>query len=54
MIDKFEVGELVRTLKGLGTVELVKKVDEGYHYLVKLEGDRGSYFFTDEQVFPYI
>ena len=54
MIDKFEVGDLVSTIKGLGTVELVKKVDESYHYLVKLEEDRGSYFFTDEQVFPYI
>ena len=54
MIDKFKVGELVRTLKGLGVVELIKKVNAGYHYLVKLEGDRGSYFFTDEQVFPYV
>ena len=53
MIDKFEVGELVRTLKGLGVIELIKKSDNGYHYLVKLEGDRGSYFFTDKQVFPY-
>ena len=54
MIDKFEIGDLIITVKGLGTVELIQKVDKGYHYLVKLEGDRGSYFFTDEQVFPYV
>ena len=54
MIDRFEIGDLVRTLKGLGIIELINRVETGYHYLVRLEGDRGCYFFTDEQVFPYV
>ena len=53
MIDKFEVGELVRTLKGLGTIQIIKKTDNGYQYSINLEGNRGSYWFTDKQVFPY-
>ena len=54
MLDKFEIGDLVRTPNGLGVVELIKKADNAYQYLIKLKGDGGSYFFTDKEVFPYV
>lgn len=54
MIDKFEIGELVRTIKGLGTVQIIKKIDNGYQYSINLEGNRGIYWFTDKEVFPYV
>ena len=54
MIDTFEIGELVRTLKGLGTIQIIKKTDNGYQFSIDLEGDRGIYWFRDNEVFPYV
>ena len=54
MVDKFEIGDLVRTAKGLGTIQVIKKTDNGYQYLINLERDRGIYWFSDTEVFPYV
>ena len=33
---------------------IIKKTNNGYQYSINLEGDRGIYWFTDKEVFPYV
>ena len=50
----FEIGELVRTLKGIGIINVIKPGTNGTQYSVQLEHDRGIYWFSESQVFKYI
>ena len=50
----FEIGELVRTLKGLGVINVIKPGDNGIQYSIQLEHDKGIYWFSESQVFKYI
>ena len=50
----FELGEMVRTLKGIGWIDMIVPTDHGIQYSVKLSGDHGTYMFCEDQVFKYI
>ena len=50
----FEVGEMVRTLKGIGWIEVINTFNTSMQYLVRLSHDKGTYWFSESQVFKYI
>ena len=50
----FEIGEMVRTLKGVGWIEVINTFNTSMQYLVRLSYDKGSYWFPESQVFKYI
>lgn len=53
MIDKFELGEKVFTLKGTGYIDMIVPTNSGTQYSVHLSGDHGTYMFCEGQVFKY-
>ena len=52
-MNKFEIGELVRTIKGIGWIEVIKPTDTDIQYSIRLSYDKGIYWFTKDQVFKY-
>lgn len=52
--DNFEVGEMVRTLKGVGRIEVINPCNDKLQYLVRISYDKGTYWFSESQVFKYI
>ena len=52
-MNKLEIGDKVWTVKGVGWIEVINPTSSGIHYLVKLTGNHGSYYFTQDQVFKY-
>ena len=52
-MNKFEIGEMVRTIKGIGWVEVIMPNGNDIHYSVRLSHNNGIYWFTRSQVFKY-
>ena len=52
-MSKFEIGDIVRTTKGIGWIEVILPTDTDVQYSVKLSHDKGIYWFTQSQVFEY-
>ena len=50
----FEAGEMVRTIKGIGWIEVINPSNGKTQYLVRLSSDHGIYWFSEGQVFKYI